>query len=129
MPRRLTFVALAVVGVAVLGGLDLWRTATAPAIIDFNRAIKRDLPLGSTPAQTKAFLRTHGVKDQWVGDIMNADMDPFSARFKNGGLMYASIPNISQGLLTIGSIDMKFAFDAKRHLRDYYVHTSLTVFR
>jgi hypothetical protein len=128
--NRRTFVILAsVAGAAVLGGLDLWRTTMAPAVVHFDRAIKRELPLGSSVAQTLAFLRSHGVDAREISYPMRSKDDPFAANYRDGSVMYASVPNMSKGLLTAAGIYMKLAFDAKGRLRDYDVRTVLTVLR
>jgi hypothetical protein len=124
--RYLIFASLA--GAIVLGALQLWQSATTPSVGSLRRAIKRELPLGSTHAQTIAFLHAHGLDARNISaPVSNKyNFDPFVAQYRDGTMIYASIPELSRGFLTTAGIYMRFVFDRTGRLRDYDVNVVLT---
>jgi len=86
--------------------------------------IKQGLPMGSTPTQTIAFLREHGLSPDNI-DIARRNTpnsyssDGFEQQDPRGSTLTASLPDAYPGFLVSGGIFMKFGFDAHGRLTRY----------
>ncbi len=85
--------------------------------------IRRGLPMGSTVAQTIAFLAARGWIDPHnVGMYRNRNSfssDGFEQKDPSGSTLLASIPDAYPGLFSSGGIYMKFGFNDRGHLTRY----------
>lgn len=92
--------------------------------------IQQGLPMGSTVAQTIAFLGARGWIDPHnVGmypNRGNGSSDGFEQKDPRGSTLLASIPDAYPGFLVSGGIYMKFGFNAKGHLTRYQLRDVYT---
>ncbi len=92
--------------------------------------IQTGLPMGSTIAQTIAFLRARGwVSPHNVGVYSNAGLsssDGFEQKDPEGSTLLAAIPDAYPGFIVSGGIYMQFGFDIKGHLTRYQLRDEYT---
>jgi hypothetical protein len=120
--------ALLLLIVAVLQSVHWYQPRITQA--EVKRQIQKGLPMGSTIAQTIAFLGARGWIDPHNVGLYpnrgNGSSDGFEQKDPRGSTLTASIPDAYPGVIVSGGIYMKFGFDAKGRLTRYQLRDVYT---